>query len=67
MLFYEVLNTVIPGYVDDLVRQLLEERKEVGANEEKAIQIRSDLLPLFNSRLFQLGPSRFLSQIARRR
>lgn len=61
----QVLNTLEEGYVDRKVMEALEARRIGQGSERGGVEIREDLLPLFQSRLFTVGPSRFLTQLKR--
>lgn len=61
--FLNVVNTVDAGLVERIVRECLVRRQVRHQGGETGLRIRHDLLPLLDTNLFPVGPSRFVSRM----
>ena len=62
-----VMNTVVPGFFDDMFRLELEKRRFQNQDGDSGIRVQESLLPLLQSQLFNIGPGRFTAMIRRNR
>ena len=66
MFHHKLLNTLIPAYVDELVKHELNKRAFGDQTSEQIVEVREDLQNLFRSPLFPIGPSKIISKLRKR-
>ena len=60
---HQILNTVLPGYIEHITKKALNDRKQGDTGLQNSIEVQSDLAYLFNSQLFQMRPSRIWNRM----
>lgn len=63
MYYNKILNTIIPGYMDEAYRIALEKRYHGAKEDERYIEVQNELTYLMNSTLFRLGPGKFMGML----
>ncbi len=61
------MNSLIPGYIDGLIVQAIKTRqaKHFG-DEEGIIELSQEFVNVFNSQLYDIGPSKFMTMMRKR-
>ena len=61
-----MLNTLEPYFVDTQVKEAIKRRKLGNTPQENALEVRPELLFLFQSPIFKIGPSKLLSRMTKK-
>jgi len=65
--FLNVLNTVMPNYVDkETVRLIKDKNVSRVENRRDYIELASEFKEIFNSDIFQIGPSRLMTLLRKK-
>lgn len=62
------MNTIQPYWIDNRIQMLQKDKqKKKKEGEEQYIEVGSRFKDIFNSELFSLGPSKFLTMLRKKR
>ena len=65
--YLNILNTVVPNYIDNLTIKLIKEKQRFRKNDTDAfIELSDEFRNIFDSSFYQLGPSRFMSLLRKK-
>ena len=66
MLSNQILNTIIPGYIDKSYKEALEKRYHGDDKDGRYIEVKDEYIYLMESTLFRFGPDKFMGMLEKR-